>query len=161
LLDVTVNVELAAKAGLNVMVMGTCRFWPTDTLDTVTVPPFDVDDTIKVRVTEACCWGNPLSETTNVTLVVLRTVAVPEITPAVLKVNPAGSGVLALTAQVYGAVPPEAASCTGVELEVRYAVFTTAMGSDCAGMVNGAGAMVRARVAVAWSLAASVTVTLR
>jgi hypothetical protein len=53
------------------------------------------------------------SVTVMLVLTVAATDGVPEITPAVLNVKPAGSALPAATVQVYGAVPPEATSVTG------------------------------------------------
>jgi hypothetical protein len=95
----------------------------------------------------------------KVTLAEVGTVGVPEITPVEdVRVNPVGSGVLGLTVQLYGSVPPVAASCTAAELAVRYAVLITAVGSEVVVMVNVAGAMVSESVTLACTLLASVTV---
>ena len=65
--------------------------------------------TVKVREIEAVCAGLPLSVTRTVKLDVPLAVGVPEITPPLESVSPAGS-VPDASVQAYGDVPPPAAS---------------------------------------------------
>ena len=64
---------------------------------------------VMLRVAVAILAGVEESVTVTVKLEVPAAVGVPEITPAPLNVRPAGS-VPDVTAQVYGAVPEEAAN---------------------------------------------------
>jgi hypothetical protein len=102
-----VSVVWLGRAGENVILMDTSRFWPTVALLTVIVGPCGAGVTVSDSVALACCAvGVEVSVTPTFTIVIPAVVGVPLIVLP-FKVKPAGNGE---AVQVKGGTPPLAVS---------------------------------------------------